>query len=422
MSGPVLPVSKKGGSFMNELVRLRTRPSRDGRTFTYRLEYTDEDGKRRRISLGHADKRKAERQRAQKERELRMGIVAPESMKLSDFTADSLIRTGNQIRQSTCSEYESAMIDFVSVIGNIDYQKVTLRHGEQYRQACLDRGNSPATVAKKLRHLQRLFQLAIDRKQLDEHPLKQVKPPRSPNKKIDIYTPDECLRILKVARDCQTENTVNWELLILVALATGMRRAELLNATWKDVNFDKMTIEVNPKEDRKETWLWYVKDTDRRILPLTDEITVMLADHQSRQPEGYPYVFVPPHRYDHIQGLRKHGKWTLSDSRLKVINNFGLRFGKILAKASVRKLKFHDFRNTALSNWFAQGMKEYEVMKLAGHSSFSTTHKFYLVVADDLVDRARQATEKALGKSLAHIWHAPHLAGDIKKRQPNVKA
>ena len=39
--------------------------------------------------------------------------------------------------------------------------------------------------------------------------------------------------------------------------------------------------------------------------------------------------------------------------------------------------------------WFANGMSEYEVMRLAGHSDFATTHKFYLAVADDLVHRAR---------------------------------
>jgi integrase len=400
---------------MSELVRLKRRPSRDGKKFVYRLEYSDEEGKRRRISLGHADKRKAERQRAQKERELKMGIVNPTSMKLSEFVKDSLIRTGGQIRESTREEYESAAKDFIGVIGDIDYQKVTLRHGEEYRQSCLDNGNSPATVAKKIRHLKRFFQLALNRKQLDENPLKQVKPPKSPSKKIDIYTPDECLSILKAARDFQAENSVNWELIILAALTTGMRRAELLNATWRDVKFDDMIIEVNPKENGNETWLWYVKDTDRRVLPLTEQVTAMLASHQSQQPEGYPYVFVPPYRYDHIQRLRQQGKWTLSDARLKVINNFGRKFGKILTKANVRKLKFHDFRNTALSNWFAQGMKEYEVMRLAGHSDFSTTHKFYLAVADDLVDRARQATDIALGKSLAHIWHACPLASDIQK-------
>jgi len=48
---------------MRELARLRTKPSRDGRTFTYFLDYMDEQGKRRRISLKHADRRKAERQK-----------------------------------------------------------------------------------------------------------------------------------------------------------------------------------------------------------------------------------------------------------------------------------------------------------------------------------------------------------------------
>ena len=48
---------------MSKLVRLRTRPSRDGKGFVYLLDYVDINGRRRRISLGHADKRKAESQR-----------------------------------------------------------------------------------------------------------------------------------------------------------------------------------------------------------------------------------------------------------------------------------------------------------------------------------------------------------------------
>ena len=115
---------------MKELVRLRIRPSRDGKRFTYFLDCMDENDKRRRVSLGHADKRKAERQRAQKERELRMGIVATQSTRLSEFTDDSLARTGNQIRQSTQAEYALAMRDFICVIGDIDYQKVMLKHGD----------------------------------------------------------------------------------------------------------------------------------------------------------------------------------------------------------------------------------------------------------------------------------------------------
>ena len=62
---------------MERLVKLRTRPSRDGQKFAYFLDYLDEEGKRQRFSLGHADNRRAQRQRDQKERELRMGVVEP---------------------------------------------------------------------------------------------------------------------------------------------------------------------------------------------------------------------------------------------------------------------------------------------------------------------------------------------------------
>jgi len=86
---------------MKQMVRLRMRLSRDGNSFAYFIDYRDEYGNRKRVSLGHADRQKARRQQAQKERELRMGIVDPRSIRLSDFVTDSLARTGDRIREST---------------------------------------------------------------------------------------------------------------------------------------------------------------------------------------------------------------------------------------------------------------------------------------------------------------------------------
>ena len=390
-----------------QLVKLNKRPLCSGRKFTYILRYT-EDGKRKWQTLGHTDRRKAERQRTQKEKELRMGYIEPSSMRLRDFTKDSLARTGDQIRESTRCIAEAAMEDFIKTIGNIDFRSVTLAHGELYRQTCLDRGNSNATVSKKLRAIKRLLRLAVNRKQLDESPLQYIAIPKSPKKKVNVYADDQCRRILKAAQECtakwDSKKSVKWDLIITVALATAMRRSELMNCTWADVDFDAQTIEVNSKENTKDTWKWLIKDSDHRTLPLTEEIVQMLADHQARQPERYPYVFVLPARYDYIQNvLRPKGKWTLSDSRLKVVNNFKRSFDKILRRAGVKTGTFHDIRRTAISIWFANGMSEHDVMVLAGHSSFATTHKFYLAVADDLIDRARVATAQGLRQKLVQI-------------------
>ena len=386
---------------MKQLVKLHKRPSRDGRRFTFFLRYEGENGKRKWETLGHGDQRKAEKQRGQKEKELRMGHCEPTSMKLRVFKKDSLERTGNQIRESTRVDYDQAMEDFVNIIGNMDFQRVEQSHGEYFRQTCLDRGESPATVSKKLKEIKRFFTLAVQRKQLNENPLEYVQLPKVPKPKIRIYNSDEIDRILRVASQVQNTSVLEWDLLITLAITTGMRKSELLNLVWTDIDFGELAIDVAPKKSTDETWEWKIKDTDRRVLPLKEDVSQLLIELQNRIPEGYPYVLVPPGRYDHIQQVKRpKGKWTLSSARNAVINNFTRQFSRILAMARVDKRTFHDIRRTAITNWFRQGLSEYDVMTLAGHANFSTTHEFYLAVADDLIARARQATTHQVSRQL----------------------
>lgn len=385
------------------VVMIWARPNRNGVGHTLYLRYVDLNGKRRCDSLSHNDQTKAEKARIKKERELRMGYCAPESMRLKEFFTDSLLRTGDQIRQSTKEEYERIIEEFISVVGNLDYQKITLKHGEYYRQVCLDKGNTPATVAKKLRHLKRLFQLGANRKQLDENCLQHIDmPKKSTKKKIRIYSDDECRRMLKSAKDYMLGKddkiTVQWDILVMTALETGMRRGELLNMCWSDIDFENHQIDITAKEDTEETWEWKIKDSDERSVPLSEHTTKLLAELQGKRPAGYPYVFVPVDRYDFIQQERRaKGKWNLVSSRLDVVNNFYRQWEEIQKRAGIRKKgTFHDLRRTALSRWLGK-MSEYELMTLAGHSSFQTTHNFYLALKKDHLDKARQANE-VMGK------------------------
>jgi len=234
------------------------RPSRDGKSFVYFIDYKGEDGKRRRVSLGHADRRKAKREQAEKERELRMGIIAPESMRLSEFVMDSLAKTGDQIRESTRDGYLSTMTDFIEVIGDKDLQRVNIQDGERYRQTCLDRGNRPSTVAKKLKEIKCIFETGVKRRQLDENPLAHIKMPKYSMAEINVFSEAECDGIVRTAQDLvgrrESNTVVRWDLLVLVALCTGMRRGELLNCTWSDIDLVAQTLTVSPKEDTEETW------------------------------------------------------------------------------------------------------------------------------------------------------------------------
>jgi len=384
-----------------QLVRIWKRPTKDGGSFTYYLRYVDLEGKRRCESLHHSDSKKAEKQRTTKEKELRMGFCPSGSMRLSEFKEDYLRRTGEQIRESTKTDYMGAFDDFIKIVGDIDFQAVDLTHGEKFRQICLDQGNSKSTVAKKINEVRMIFQSAVHRNQLDENPLKNLKTPKIPtNMKIRIYSEDECDRFLHAAPDIQKEHILEWDLLITLALTTGLRKSELLNMVWSDIDFGEMILEVTSKESTDETWEWKIKDTDSRTLPLTEDVLKLLIALQDRRPAGYPYVMVPANRYDHIQRRRKRGDWSYDDARTSVINNFTKEFKKIRTKAGIKTGTFHDFRRTAITNWFYEGLSIIEVMRLAGHSQYDTTLKYYLAVKDDLVDKARKAVKHRVSREM----------------------
>ena len=391
-----------------QLVRIWAQPNKAGTGHTYYLRYVDLEGHRRCESLHHSDSRKAEKERLKKEKELRMKFCPKGSMRLSHFLENSLRRTGDQICPSTAEEYTSAMEDFIDVIGDVDFQTITLKEGEFYRQACLDKGNTNGTVAKKITVVKGFFDLAVERQQIEENPLKYLKLPKRSKKEIHTYSESECEQMVRAAMDLvqnsDENNRLKWDLVIIFGLSTALRRGEILNCVWEDIDFGEQVVKVAPKGNTDTTWEWRIKNTSKRTLPLTDDLTQLLIDHQSRQPEGYPYVFVPPARYDYIQNeLRAKGKWKYSDSRLKVIYNFKRDFDLIKKRARIDEGVFHDFRKTAICHWFYNGISEFDVSKLAGHADFSTTHSYYLAVKNDLVDRARIATAKGLCQKLVEM-------------------
>jgi hypothetical protein len=62
-----------------------------------------------------------------------------------------------------------------------------------------------------------------------------------------------------------------------------------------------------------------------------------------------------------------------------------------------------------MTRWFANGLTEFDVMKLAGHSDFATTHKFYLAVSQDLVEKARMAAATAMSNDFGtRLARAPY--------------
>lgn len=401
-----------------ELVRLYKRPSRDGRSFTYYMDYTDLQGNRQRPSLGHSDTKKAEKQRKQLEKELRMGYVEPDSMTLSQFLEDCMARSVNLVRQSTLKDYQSVMKDFISEVGNRDFRRIERTDGEYYLNCCVEKGNAPDTIKKKVRTLKRFYNLAMQRRQLDENPFRFLKGPKPAKKKVLVLSEHEIINLIKASRVVPDLYGFRWDVLILMAWVTGMRKGELLNLTWRDIDFENQVVHVTAKEDTELTWHWDIKDHDERTLPLTEELVNILTELQAAAPAGCPYVFVPYERFQAVLKKRSEGKWDTIKTRENLIPHFSSHFKELRQKAGILKdVTFHDLRSTALSGWCNNGMDINDVKSLAGHSSITTTQEFYLAVTSDLVDRARRikssATESVLSHFVTHPNNGQKEAGNL---------
>jgi len=245
------------------------------------------------------------------------------------------------------------------------------------------------------------------RGQLLENPLRYVKPPKVTKPEIHTYSLDECLRLIRTSRESKVVGEVRWDLMILLALYTGMRRGELLNLTWPEIDFEHRVIHIKPQKNSEYTWEWQAKDSETRKLPLTEGLVRLLVKHQMKQPERCPYIFVPESRYRHIQELRQENKWKIKYGRCP-LNNFTRQLTAIRREAGIDKGTFHDLRRTCFKNLLENGLGEYDHMNLAGHSTFETTHRFYLSVSDSLLQRARVATEQLHGCSpVANLLQDP---------------
>ena len=96
---------------------------------------------------------------------------------------------------------------------------------------------------------------------------------------------------------------------------------------------------------------------------------------------------------------------------LNPLNNFNKQFERIRQMAGIESGQFHDLRRTCISTWLEQGLKEHEVMNLAGHAKFGTTHSFYFAVSRELHHCARKVSSVTLGQDfIGYLLPAPSRA------------
>ena len=307
---------------------------------------------------------------------------SPERITLHKFAKEHAKVMPGQVAHATLCDQIRALRFFEKFIGgSTNLTQIKPRQAEAFVTERLASDKTVATVNKDIRTLRRIFNLAIEpRGYLSEgqNPFRKIKQ-RKKTKKVIRYVSVREYQLLQEA-----SHSTWWQALISVAYGSGLRKSEILNLTWADIDFDEGMIFIRAKEFTGQILEWEPKDHENRVVPMSDQTSQLLADLQATSTEGHAYIFIAPGRLARIRQRIYAKKW---NSRCELLNNTGRNFDVIRRRSGIPKCTLHDLRRSALTNW-AQHLPIQVVQQFAGHSDITTTQTYYLIVRSEDIKSA----------------------------------
>jgi integrase len=133
--------------------------------------------------------------------------------------------------------YESSLHQFHTIVGNRHLTSYTERDVDFFKVARKEQV-SVTTVNIELRMLRAAFNTALKWKHLSESPFKGVRFFQVPDKEPPYLSKDEFQKLINIISE-------NWlKDIVITGAMTGMRRGEIINLRWSDVNLKTRIVIV----------------------------------------------------------------------------------------------------------------------------------------------------------------------------------
>jgi len=221
---------------------------------------------------------------------------------------------------------------------------ITPKMIREYRCIQLEKGLAPPTINKHIRAIRAALNYAVRaeiisvNKLLGPHRLLL----REEKRPLRILTVVEVSKLLNAAKD------LRYKAAISLAYYHGIRRREICNLMWQDIDFKDCKLYMMDRPDAR------IKTRRSRCVALRKETSELLF--QLFVQEGNEFVFESP----------KSFYWT-----------FDKWFPKLVAKAGICSANFHDLRKTCNTFMKENGVPIEVAMQILGHSTMKVNQEYY---------------------------------------------
>lgn len=205
------------------------------------------------------------------------------------------------------------------------------------------RARSPATVVRYLALLSQSLSVAMKEwGWIDDNPCRKVTKPKEPRGRVRFLDDHERERLLYAC--LESRNQLLYPLVVL-AIATGMRRGEMLKLRWPQVNLERAVITL------EET-----KNGERRNVPLTGH-----ALEQMRK----------------LARLRRgNGDLVFPGGDACGPMDFRTAWSSAIMKSTLHDFRFHDLRHTAASYLAQGGATPLDIAAVIGHKTLAMVKRY----------------------------------------------
>lgn len=273
------------------------------------------------------------------------------------------VKAHSPSKPATLQRYNQVLAHFERILGKKKYiEAITRSDMDDYkivrsREVFGERKVSPTTVNFEITILRALFYYLIRERGIAmDNPCARFKPLRSEKERLKgrppVYKQTELDRIFA---ECNDTDRAIFATLVL----TGLRKEELINLTWTDIDLEKARLRVTAHGD------FAPKDYEEREIPMPPGLVEIFE----KLSEGSSWVF--PSRKGNRRGP----------------NEMLRRLKRVAARAGVKHTTLHKFRHTYATRLLEDGCDIVTVQHLLGHSDLDTTRK-YLSPDEELARKA----------------------------------
>ncbi|HEU5378141.1 MAG TPA: site-specific integrase, partial [Ktedonobacteraceae bacterium] len=302
-------------------------------------------------------------------------------------------------RPRTYERYEAiARLHINPILGKVKLQALIPRHIKLLQSQNLKSGLSNTTVGAIHEMLHKALDDAWKLELVKRNVCDMVSPPRRQHKEYQPLNARQSRKLLDVAKGHPQET------LFVLALATGMRRGELLGLKWQDIDFSSQVLYVKralsrlPTQMGKEKGDLYIEadlktKSSKRSVALAGFAIDALKQHRTRQNEIRRQAGETWQDHDYV--------FCKSDgTHLNPGHDVLVQLKILLKKAGLPNVRFHDLRHSVATFLLSMGVHPKVVQDILGHTEISMTLDTYSHVSPTM---QREAMEKL--NSLFEKWN-----------------